>query len=558
MRRFFKFKEIFILFAVSLLIMIPFWSNNYVTGDDTDFHMSNIFAILVTMANGNSSLSEILPVIGHDFGYGTGIFYPALSHIVSAYMSLIFLGNITAGLKAVHFLVYFFSALMMYKLVNRVFKNKFVAVIAGIFYITFPYSITEVFRRDALAESFIYLFMPMIVLGLYELFSGNKKAFYIWFIIGYIGIINSHLVLSVYFTAFVLIYLIINIKKVFTKENFIPLLLASIAILLITAPFTVPILQHKALGIYHAFESDSMSNIGTITNSKMYLWEFIVQKTSEKFTSINYYLNLLALMLAIVGIVRFKKIVKDDKKEKNFFLFLVIMSVVAIIMMSQIFPWEYLPKLLVMIQFAWRLEAILIFALSILAALALRNIQSKKAKIIWMVIILVFNGYTVYNTYDFDKIKEHNIEDINVSYWGMGYEKEYLPEVTIQNIDYYDNRGNEIIVNEESDAKVNILEDQTPYLKAEIIDCTETTILELPRIYYLGYKAILIDNDGNEEELNIYMNGNGFIETAVDKSGTLVLTYEGTILSNIAQYCCVITVFVLIMLLLTQKRNKIE
>lgn len=548
-------KEYAILFLVALFIMVPFMSKNYIEGNDTDFHMSNIFAIYNNITNGSLGLDKILPIIGHDFGYGTGIFYPRLSHILSAYISLLFFGNITASIKIVHFLVYFFSSVMMYKLVNRVFRNKFIAMIAGIFYITFPYSITEVFTRDALAESFIYIFTPMILLGLYELFNGNKKAFYIWFVVGYIGILNSHLVLSMYFTAFVMIYLILNIKKVLKKENFIALLVASALILLITSPFTVPILEHKAQGIYHVFESERMSNRQTIAYSAMTLEDYFKQQPSEKFEGLHYYLNLLAFGLAVIAVGMYKKMFKDEK-EKKFYIFLIAVAVISMLLMSQLIPWGDLPQIIIMIQFAWRLEAILVLALSILAAMALKNLKSNKAKIIWLIAILIFNGLTVYNAYEFSKIKEHNIENIDVSDWGMGYEKEYLPEETINNIDYYDSRDGQIIVPNKSKVTANILEDKTPYLKATINNVKESTAIELPRIYYLGYEALLIDVDGNKHNLNLYMNGNGFIETVVDKSGTLVLNYEGTLLNKIANITCILTILMIVFLYSKKQLNK--
>ena len=71
---------------------------------------------------------------------------------------------------------------MMYKLVNKVFKSKFSALISAIFYLSFLYIIKDVFVRVAVAESFIFVFMPMILVGLYELFHGDKKYFYLWFI----------------------------------------------------------------------------------------------------------------------------------------------------------------------------------------------------------------------------------------------------------------------------------------------------------------------------------------------------------------------------------------
>lgn len=527
-----------IILVVTILIMSPLiFSKNYIAGNDTDFHISNIYSIYTNMIQGN--FSKILPIIAQGFGYGTGIFYPRLAHMSTAVLTAIFGGNVIGALKAIHFIVYFLSAVMMYKLVYRIFNNKCSAIVSSIFYLTFPYTITEVFVRDSLAESFMFIFMPMIILGLYELFYGNKKAFYIWFILGYVGIINSHLVLAVYFTALVCIYLSLNIKKVFKKENFKCLCLASILIILLTASFTIPLLEHKALGIYTVFEGNSMSDRGTIVNSTMGFKDFFLQEPSKDFSLITYYLNLLGVLLACITIIFNKKLIKDNK-EKNFFKFLIMLTIVLLFLMSKFCPWIILPKIMVMIQFVWRLETVLVLALSILAGLVLRVFNTKKSKVIMLIVIILFNGYTVYNAYNFDMIKEINIHDINLSERGMGWEREYLPTATEENLEYFEKRNQEILI-KEGNSEITILENNTPNLKATIENCSKEMTIELPRIYYLGYDAKIINDNGNETKLELYMNDKGFVETKVNSNGTLVFKYTGTTANKIANTISIIT-----------------
>lgn len=527
-----------IIFVITLLIMSPLiFSKNYIAGNDTEFHISNVYSIYTNIMKGN--ISKILPIIGQGLGYGTGIFYPRLAHMSASVLTVIFGGNVIIALKTIHFIVYFLSGVMMYKLVNRIFKNKYSAIISSIFYLTFPYSITEVFVRDAFAESFVFIFMPMIILGLYELFYGNKKSFYIWFILGYVGIINSHLVLAVYFTALIFIYLLLNIKKVFKKENLKSLIVSSILILLLTASFTIPLIQHKALGIYTVFEGDSMSNRGTIVNSTMGIKDFLRQKPSKEFSLITYYLNLLGVILAGAAVLFNKKIIKDDK-EKNFFKFLIVLTIVLLFLMSKLCPWIILPKLMVMIQFAWRLETVLVLALSILAGLALRKFISKESKIIMIIIILIFNGYTVYKAYNFDMIKEINLNDIYLSFSGMGWEREYLPTATEENFKYFIYRKQEVLV-KEGEADISISENNTPNLKAVVQNCNGEATIELPRIYYLGYDAEIINENGDKVKLELYMNDKGFIETKINSNGTLILKYTGTTANKVANIISLVT-----------------
>lgn len=526
-----------ILFFVTFLIMIPYiFSNKYIDGNDSNFHISNIFSIYTGMKQG--MVSNVLPVIAHNFGYATRIFYPRLAHFSAALVTLIINGNVICGLKIIHFMVFFLSAVMMYKLVNKLFNHKLSAIISAIFYLSFPYMITETFVRDSIAESFIFIFMPMILLGLYELFHGDKKYFYLWFILGYVGLINSHLVLAVYFTAFAFIYLLLNIKKVFDKENLLALITSSTLILLLTATFTIPMLQHKSLNAYTVFKDDGMANGGSVAGSTMGFKDFFIQKPCAAYSDITYYLNLLGFGLAVYAIVINKKIfVKDE--QNNFLKFLFIAIIICTFLMSKLCPWVIFPKTLLMIQFAWRLEAILLLLLSILAGSVFKTIENKKIRVTVVIIAIAFNVFTVYNAYNFDILKDRKLEDIDMSSYGMGWQREYLPINTENNLEYFDSRNDDILVKNGS-ATISVKENNVPTLEAEIEDCENETTIELPRIYYLGYEATL-EGNGTTKKLELYMNDKGFIETKVNSNGILKLTYKGTLMMQIANAISIIT-----------------
>lgn len=525
-------KEYIILFFITILICMPFFtSSQYIDGNDTNYHMSNIYSIYTKMCDGNSGFDKVLPIIANDYGYGSGIFYPQLSHIIPAGLTYLLQGNIVLAVKIIHFLVYYISAIMMFKLVNRVFKNKYIALISAIFYITAPYAITDTFTRDAIAESFIFMFMPMIILGLYELFESNKKRFYIWFVIGYIGMINSHLVMSVYFTMFVCIYLLIYRKKVFTVNIFKSLVFSSVLVLLLTLPFTASLIEHKLIGEYYVFEGTTMTSSGLVRSATFFPWEFLIQTSTKRYLSIKQYLNLLALALAIITIRKRAEIFKSDSEQK-FYKMLWIFALLSLIMMSA-FPWEIAPKFMLMIQFSWRIQSMLIFALSILAGLALRNLIQRKLKILCLVIIIAFNMITVSYSYMPEMFIDYDIDNIDMSYFGMGWEREYLPLRTHENLDYFYSRENEILI-KEGNADIEKLNDNTPDLDFKITNNNDLVVVELPRIYYLGYNIKFTNEMNEEKNLQFSMNENGFINTEIMGNGTVEVRYTGTTLEKIS------------------------
>lgn len=316
------------------------------------------------------------------------------------------------------------------------------------------------------------------------------------------------------------------------------LITSSTLILLLTATFTIPMLQHKSLNAYTVFKDDGMANGGSVAGSTMGFKDFFIQKPCAAYSDITYYLNLLGFGLAVYAIVINKKIfVKDE--QNNFFKFLFIATIICTFLMSKLCPWVIFPKTLLMIQFAWRLEAILLLLLSILAGSVFKTIENKKIRVVVVIITITFNVFTVYNAYNFDILKDRKLEDIDMSSYGMGWQREYLPINTENNLEYFDSRNDDILVKNGS-AIISVKENNVPTLEAEIENCENEITIELPRIYYLGYEATLEEN-GTTKKLELYMNDKGFIETKVNSNGILKLTYKGTLMMQIANTISIIT-----------------
>ena len=204
------------LFAIALLLTTPFISTKYFGGHDTLYHIKLIKLLREKLIN--FDFSPIVSTIANDFGYGTYIFYPKLPHYIATLVNLI-VNNEFISIKITHFIVIFLSGIFMFKLINLITNKKGIALLGSVFYMTMPYFISDNFIRDSLNECFIFLFMPIILMGLVSLIKGDKNNFYIYFILGYIGMVNSHLVLSVFFTLPLLIFIIVNINKIINKEN---------------------------------------------------------------------------------------------------------------------------------------------------------------------------------------------------------------------------------------------------------------------------------------------------------------------------------------------------
>ena len=58
----------------------------------------------------------------------------------------------------------------MYKFTKEISGNNDVGILASILYMTFPYHLTDFLIRNALGEFLSFVFIPLVFLGIYNLF----------------------------------------------------------------------------------------------------------------------------------------------------------------------------------------------------------------------------------------------------------------------------------------------------------------------------------------------------------------------------------------------------
>lgn len=539
-------KPIIGLTLAIIILVFPLLNNKVAIGHDYFFHATNnilnyqhldIFKL-------NLTLPKIFGgTIAKGFGYATGIFYPPLSYYLTSYISYILNltnENTVLSLSYLEILIIILSAITMYKLVKRISNDNYASMISSVAYISSTYFLCNIYTRNALAESLIFIFLPLIFYGLYELFFGNNRKFLILFTIGYIGLIFSHLVMAVFITIIILIIFMFNIKYILKKDKITKLIISSVLILLITSPYTVPLLEHKIFGNYSVFQDNIMYTNETIKEETTGITDLLLVKY-KKDDGIEVYICYTTLIAALLTVIFNKKIFKN--KEKYIYKTLILLIVISFLISSKYFPWDIMPSFLKMIQFPWRLCTVIIFATSILAGYMIKLIEPKYKEIIayTIIIFMIIFGYSV--------IPQETIyKPYRPENMFMGNQNEYLPKNTQNNLLYYKLRNQNIIL-KEGRASIKTTKNETPYLKAEIELSSDLITIELPRLYYLGYQITLKDNKGKIKKIDYYENKYGFIELNLEDNGNIEVDYVGTAASKIANYISIITTMISIVIL---------
>ncbi len=526
---------------VSLLFCIPLFINPYHINNDTLFHVSNISVIVEEIKTNflNGMTMKIVPNIANNFGYGTRLFYPPLIHILTAYLAYglsFFNVSVIDAMKVMHLLVLFLSGISMYYCAYRFSSNKLLSFISALIYISSSYHIDEIYVRDSEAEALLFVFLPLIITSVKELLEGNKKLFYPLFIIGYVGGILSHFTMMIYFTLILGVSMLFFYKKVFKKEFLIPFIKATILVLLLTLFFFEPLFEHKLFGNYRVYQKWVMS-LG-VQHTALWGFEYFWFFAKDK---IYFYLSIVTITLLVAFFKYYRNSLKDEK-VKLVFLF----TCFSLWLSTVYFPWIIMPYTMFMIQFGWRLVTLVILGVSFIAPMALRDCKNK---IIYVVVILglIISGFTAIHFASDDIV---DINSLNYVY-GMGWQREYLPVDMESNLDYYNSRGQDVVITD-GKGSVETTLNKVPDLEFKVISDDVVTI-EMPRIFYFGYELVRDDKD----EIPLFSNGNGFLASHVT-SGSYKLKYKGTNTYRICMYISLTTLILLLIYVLVKKIKKCQ
>ncbi len=547
-----------IIIAISIFLCIPLFSKYMdISRDDGIQHICRLIGTYNSIKQGDT-FGIIMPDFCNGFGYSWNLFYSPLT----AYIPLLFYivtASFVICLKLFMLFTVMLSGICMFQFTYKMFHSYKAGVIVAILYMSAPYHLTDLYNRIAIAELASFIFLPIVFSGMYDLFHRkNKKPFGI--IIGAIGLILTHNVMAVYTAIFCFIYLLIHYKKLATKEIIRKILVCVIIILLCTSFYWIPLLEHMLATNYEVFLPQRMYKDNTLISSKLGILDLFITLHFE----MNFHIGF-AILLGMLATFCYRK--KIATRHKGLLTIFAIFGFVSIVMTLKIFPFEYFPNSLKMIQFTWRMMEFASFFLSIVAGFGFAYFMNHNSKkeiyiviflMIYMCISLIFMKESVEIPFN----EERYLTPIPVnSTTGRVHAGcasfEYLPQKAFKNRKYIEQRPNEIIVLE-GNTKISGVSKNSTNLKFTLEEVQGNVKLELPYIFYLGYSAKLENEDGIIEELNVEESQNGFCMLTISdtKTGTIAVSYEGTTWMKISYILTLAGISIIIWLKLYNMINK--
>ena len=172
----------------------------------------------------------------------------------------------------------------MYLFVKYLTKNEKTATLSAIIYMLMPYHLNDMYIRNALGEFLSYIFIPLVFLGLHKIFHKENGKWYLS--IGSIGLILTHILMTL-LTAFIAcVYIFIYFKKLKDIEILKQLGISILCILGISAFFWMPMLETYFFTDYAVYQNGNMATIESLYKSGLSIKELLYTDTKSDATHI--------------------------------------------------------------------------------------------------------------------------------------------------------------------------------------------------------------------------------------------------------------------------------
>ena len=165
---------ILLVLFFSILISLPLLKSGLYDMHD-DQQVARLYLFDKSLRDGQLPVRWV-DELGFGFGYPLFVFYPPFVYMLGEIFHLLGFGFIDS-VKLVFFISIFGSGVAMFILVKELW-GKLAGLTAALFYMILPYRALDIFVRGALAESFSFVWLPLILWSFYKLSNLQEQSDY--------------------------------------------------------------------------------------------------------------------------------------------------------------------------------------------------------------------------------------------------------------------------------------------------------------------------------------------------------------------------------------------
>lgn len=485
----------------------------------------------------------------YGFGYPLFIFSYHLPWFISELVHFFGL-SIIDSVKATFFITYFLSGITMYIFQRELF-GRFPAFIGTLLYLIAPFRFSNIFVRAASGDATAFIFPPLLFLALKKI-KKTKSLNPLWVSIGafsYAGLLLSHAMIFVLYSIVIFLYMLWNLLFRVKRTSIYQFTFVILFGLGLGSYYLIPSLVEKNITRFtHVmnmfFTGSTFVNLQSLIYSK---WGYGMINAQEGGMSLQigiaqWIVVILCSFYLIKKIVN-KNILKNIQQNNEIIFYFLLFFILIGSMVKVSFPfWKLLSNIMV-IDFTWRVLAIVVFVISILGGYIVKNSRfSFFAGMIFIVIAIYSNRNHIHINQSLDWPLEFylKLEKTTNSF------DEYMP--TWVNDSQISENKPKIMVNNK-DSLITIKESRSNLLTFEV-NTTEKDNVRINTIYYPGWKVY---NDG--VDVNVEKNPGNYMEFPVNKgSHTIIAQFKETPIRQISNFISFVSFVILIIALRKLKK----
>lgn len=521
-----------LLFAAPLLC-IPLYRRGLVAAPDLTFHMMRIEGLYEGMQAGQFPV-KIQPGWLNGCGYAVSVFYGDFMLYFPAFLR--FLGyTIEEAYKAYLFALSTATLFVSFYCFMKLFRSQSAALLGSILYCFSAYHLNTLYSTAQLGCGSAMLYYPVIITGLYLLLFGNTdepsyKKTWLYLLIGYSGILQSHIISCFMFAFLTIVCFLLFIKRVIRPNTLLEIGKVLLSGILLNLGFLIPFISYyfgkQTLAVTRPIDYDTLDYASYFAKYQKDGWSL---DTLASPSGIG-----IALSLILIGILIFWPYLRTHVSAESSFFF--VLSILALCFASCYLPYYKIASLhpvfarsFKTIQYADRFLAPSVLLLSCAAGFVWKIVAEDSTishTLFWgLILTAMFQGVTLLSATQ-NTVSYTDISDFTESTIGNG---EYLPDGTNQ----YE-LTNVLCYSEEV---IHIQSWEHHYLHTRISlenVSGEDQIVSIPSLYYKGYHAADVST-GQTFAVSAGENNRASITVPPHYQGTLDVNYQKTILWIISE-----------------------
>lgn len=525
MKAYFQDKEnriVAVIFLITMLIACsPLISRYCINGHDVEYHLLRIESLKEGILMGRPFLKINVLFFG-GAGYASSLFYPDFLLYFPALLRVCGVG-INASYHLFIALCLFLCYGAAYYCIKRMTGSRYAGAAAGVLLTLCQYHMDDVYIRSAAGEYTAFIFLPFVIYGIYNvLYEEMDKPWVLG--VGFGGVLLCHtstfvMCLALGIAAFLLKW------RVFAKK---PMLIGRVAL---TAALTAAVTIFYWLPVMEQ-----------LLSAQFYVSIPWMEPVNEavRFAEILYPIfPSLGFLLLLFWLPRiFLK--KDVQNEKllGFSDCLTAAGMLFALLATDLVPWDRIGIYLLFVQFPWRffIMSSVLFSLAdalILFCCTKRDTIIPLEKMTLLLVLFVMSAGALTSL---SKNTEGYYDYSDDYYMYQPYTAnviagEWLPQ-TVTEVEALVAKSGQLL----SDTGEAIAFERIKNAITVPIE-KNYAYVDIPFIYYKGYSAYLIDENGAKTKLPVTDEGdNGFCRIFLgdQMQGSLTVVYDGTFAQGFA------------------------